>query len=76
MSNIEVYAPLVDGGLMPFHGKGDSCSLLIESILGDDFAASPSSIEIKVETASGKVVTVIIPNDPSEAIVRIDGELI
>jgi len=76
MSNIEVYAPLVDGSMFPFHEKGESCKFLIEEILGDDLRPPPRRLTIKIKTSSGKDVIINIPNDHSEATVNINGESI
>ena len=76
MSNIEVYAPLVDGGLSPLHEEGESCSLLVETILGDDLRPPPRCLTIRIRTESGKEVIIIVPNDQSNAVVRVDGEIV
>lgn len=75
MSNIEVYAPLVDGSLFPLHDVGEGCNLLVATVLGDDLRPPPRSLTIKVATKGGKTVELIIPNDhQATAIVRVDGE--
>ena len=75
MSNIEVYAPLVNGNMFPYHEAGEGCNLLVEAILSDDLRPPPKNLTIKVSTNSGKNVEIIIPNDHlSTAIVRVDGE--
>lgn len=77
MSNIEIDAPLVNGDLMPYHDKGKSCRLAVEFLVGDDFGAPPRSLDFTVETASGKMVKLIIPYDHRGlAFVTIDGLLI
>ncbi len=74
MSNIEVYAPLVDGSLMPYHEKGEGCNLFIETFLGDDLRPPARSLVFKLETESGKNIEVIIPNDSTSAVVLINGK--
>ena len=75
MSNIEVYAPLVNGDVFPFHETGEGCNILVESVIGDDLRPPPKNLTIKIKTRSGKTVELVIPNDhQSIAIVRIDGE--
>lgn len=77
MSNIEIDAPLVDGGLMPYHEKGESCRLAVETLIGDDFGAPPRSLVFTVATDSGKTVKLIIPySHDDQAIVTVDGEKI
>lgn len=74
MSNIEVYAPLVDGSSVHLHNTEEGCNHLIEIILGDDLRPPPKNLTIKVTTKGGKKVELIIPNDHQAiAIVRIDG---
>ena len=77
MSNIEIDAPLVDGGLMSYHEKGESCRLAVERLIGDDFGAPPRSLNFTIATASGKVVKLIIPySHDDQAVVTVDGERI
>ncbi|MCW8876612.1 MAG: hypothetical protein OQK04_19370 [Kangiellaceae bacterium] len=77
MSNIEIYASLVNGGVFQLLENGEGCNILVETVLGDDLRPPPSNLTIKVKTDSGKNVTVIIPNDySSKAIVQIEGESI
>lgn len=57
MSNIEIDAPLVDGGLMPYHDKGESCRHAVELLIGDDFGAPPRSLNFTVHTQSGNSST-------------------
>lgn len=76
MSNIEVYAPLINGGLFTFHEKGNGCNILVDRILGD-VRPSPKCLSFNIQTETGKQVEITIPNDPeSAAIVRINGESI
>jgi hypothetical protein len=75
MSNIEIDAPLVDGGLMTYHETGESCRLAVEMLIGDDFGAPPRNLRFTVVTTSGKTVKLIIPYSHDEpAIVTVDGE--
>lgn len=76
MSNVEVYAPLVNGSVLPYYETGESCKYLVERILGDDLRPPAKSLVLKIITDSGKTVTLNIPNDHSDATVRIDGEKI
>lgn len=76
MSNIEIYANMVDGSLHPSHRKGDSCRNLVIKTIGDDTGPPARNLIIKIDTESGKTVEVIVPNNQSEAIVRLDGEII
>lgn len=77
MSNIEIDIPLVDGSLMPYHEKGESCRLAIEKLIGNDFGAPPRSVVFTVATASGKMVKLTIPySHDDQAIVTVDGEKI
>ncbi len=74
MSNIEVYAPLVNGGVMPYHEKREGCNIFIENLLGDDMRPPARSLVFKLETEEGKVIELVIPNDLTTAVVLIDGE--
>jgi hypothetical protein len=75
MSNIEIDAPLVNGDLMPYVDKGESCRLAVETLIGDDFGAPPRSLNFTVTTGSGKTVELIIPySHDGQAIVIVDGE--
>jgi hypothetical protein len=74
MSNLEVFAPLVNGDVYPMHEVGEACSLFIGNFLGDDLRPPPRGITILVKTESGKEVKVMIPNDQSSAVVYVDGE--
>ena len=77
MSNIEIDAPLVNGDLMPYHEKGESCRLAVETLIGDDFGAPPRSLNILVHTESGKVVKLVIPYDHTAlARVFVDGDAV
>jgi len=74
MSNIQVDAPLVNGDLFPLHELGESCGILVETILGDDLRPPPRNLKIKITTGNGKLVEVVIPNDhTSVAVVKVDG---
>ncbi|MFC4593507.1 hypothetical protein [Sphingobium tyrosinilyticum] len=75
MSNVEIDAPLVNGDLMPYHERGESCRLAVEMLIGDDFGAPPRSLNFTVHTDSGKTVKLVIPYDhTSSAVVLVDGE--
>jgi hypothetical protein len=75
MSNISIDAPLVDGSLMPYVSKGESCLQAVELITGDDLRPPARSVVIEIQTASGKVVRMTIPNDADgRAVVDIDGD--
>ena len=77
MSNIEIDAPLVNGDLMPYHGKGESCRLAVETLIGNDFGAPPRSLNFMVHTKSGKTVNLIIPYDNAgKAKVFVDGDVV
>lgn len=77
MSNVDISAPLVNGGLMPFIEFGEACKLAVELITGDDLRPPAKHIAIKVKTKSGKTVKLVIPNSLNDhAIVQIDGETI
>lgn len=77
MSNIEIDAPLVNGGMMSYHERGESCRLAVELLIGDDFGAPPRSLNFTVLTDSGKKVKLVIPYDhKDEAIVLVDGEVL
>ena len=74
MSNLEIYAPLVNGDVYPMHENGEACSLFVTNFLGDDLRPPPNSITIKIETKSGKHVRIVIPNNSTEAAVFVDDE--
>lgn len=77
MSNIEIDAPLVNGDLMPIHEMGDSCRLAVQALIGDDFGAPPRSLNLKINTKSGRTIKLVIPYDHNgTATVLIDGEAI
>ena len=76
MSNLTIEAPLVDGSLMPFFDDGEACKHAVTFIAGDDLRPPPRSINITVKTESGKLVKLVIPNDLTNAIVMIDGEIV
>jgi hypothetical protein len=77
LSNIEIDAPLVNGDLMPYHEKGESCRVAVETLIGDDFGAPPRNLNFTVHTESGKTVRLIIPYSNDDlAVVTIDGETI
>ena len=73
MSNVEIYAPLVNGDIYPYHEDGEGCNILVENVLGDDLRPPPKNLTIKVKTDSGKNITIIIPNNhTSKAVVQVD----
>jgi len=75
MSNISISAPLVDGSLMPYINKGDSCLQAVELLTGDDLRPPASRVVIEIVTDSGKTVQVIIPNsNAGNAIVTVNGD--
>ena len=76
MSNLTIEAPLVDGSLMPFFDDGEACKHAVTFIAGDDLRPPPRSINFTVKTKSGKLVKLVIPNDLTNAIVMIDGEIV
>jgi len=76
MSNIEVYANLANGNKHPVLENIKNCKELVNIVMGEDVGSPPRSFDIKLITESGKTVTVNIPNDHSDATVRIDGETV
>ena len=61
---------------MPFFDYGEACKHAVTFIAGDDLRPPPRSINITVKTESGKLVKLVIPNDLTNAIVMIDGEIV
>ena len=76
MSNVTIHSPLVDGSLMPFVDESMTSKEVVEFLTGDDLRPPPRSVQIIVKTQAGKVVTLIIPNDNTATIVKIDGDFI
>ena len=76
VSNLEVYAPLVNGDVYPMHEVAEACKLFINRFLGDDLRPEPRSITLNITTESGHKVRVVIPNDLSSAVVFLDDEKI
>ncbi len=77
MSNISISASLVDGGLMPYVERGESCQDACTLITGDDLRPAAQAITIRVTTSSGRLVEVSIPNtDTGGARVTVDGDAI
>ena len=76
MSNVEAYAQLVNGSVMPYLEKGEDCNNLIECFLGDDLRPPARSLIFKLETDEGKCIELILPNNSTCAIVKIDGEIV
>lgn len=76
MSNIEVYANLANGNKHPVLENIKNCKELVDIAMGGDVGLPPKSFDIMIITKSGKTVTVNIPNDHSDATVRIDGKTV
>lgn len=74
MGNVTIAAPLVDGSQMTYITDDDSCKAAVEFVTGDDLRPPARSLNLTIQTKSGKTVEVIIPNDgKGTALVRIDG---
>lgn len=76
MGNVSITAPLVNSSEATYITPDDSCAAAVEFICGDDTGAPVRHVVIEVKTASGKVVSVIIPNGAGEAVVYIDDGLV
>ncbi|MQA40357.1 hypothetical protein [Rugamonas aquatica] len=76
VSNLEAYAPLVNGDVYPMHEVGEACRLFINRFLGDDLRPPPRSITLSITTESGRQVRIVVPNDLSSAVVFLDDEKI
>lgn len=76
MGNVSITAPLVNNSQYTYVTEDDSSAAAVEFVCGDDTGAPVRHLVIKVQTASGKRVRVIIPNDTSNAVVYIDDELV
>lgn len=77
MSNLEVYAPAVNGSEYSLHELGESCKSAVHTLFTDDFAAPPKFLIIKIHTESGKEVEIGIPYDhDSKAWARIDDQIV
>lgn len=75
MSNVKIYAGLVNGDLMPII-EGKTSEEIVMAFTGDDTGAPPSSITIEVVTNNGSKVKILIPNSTADASVTIDGKRI
>jgi hypothetical protein len=75
MSNVKIYAGLVNGSLMPII-EDKSSSGIVTAFTGDDTGAPPSSVTIEVITDSGSKVRIYIPNSSATASVTVDGKQI
>jgi len=74
MSNLKIYLPTVDGGLLPLHDEGESCKKAVHTLFTDDVGVPPRCLTIEVATESGKAVKVQIPYDVNgKANVLVDG---
>jgi len=70
---ITVTALLVNGDLWDPYDDGAPCNWLVEMFCDDDLCPPPTSVIIKVATASGRLVELRIPNSSNgKATVRID----
>lgn len=72
MSNVNIYAGLVNGDLMPII-EGKSSIETVTFFTGDDTGAPPRSVTIEVITESGSKVRIYIPNSSDDASVTVDG---
>lgn len=73
MSNVKIYASLVNGDLMPLI-EDQSSQEIVTAFTGDDTGAPPTSVTIEVTTESGAKVRIFIPNSTADASVSIDGK--
>lgn len=77
MSNFSIDVSHVDGSLTQHIDTGMSCKDIVEYFIGDDHGAPALLLTIRVETESGKRVTVTVPYDANgSASAIIDGESI
>ncbi|TDY82960.1 UNVERIFIED_ORG: hypothetical protein C7429_101449 [Pantoea allii] len=75
MGNVNIYAGLVNGDLMPII-ENRSSKEIVTAFTGDDTGAPPSSVTIEVITESGSTVKIYIPNSSADASVTVDGRRI
>lgn len=75
MSNVKIYAGLVNGDLMPII-ENKSSKEIVTAFTGDDTGAPPSSLTIEVITISGSKVKIFIPCSTAPASVSVDGLLL
>ncbi|MDK7100811.1 hypothetical protein [Klebsiella aerogenes] len=73
MSNVKIYAGLVNGDLMPIL-EGKTSEEIVMAFTGDDTGAPPLSVTIEVVTNNGSKVKILIPNSTADANVTIDGK--
>lgn len=64
MKNLRVYLPLVSGGQLPL--EFESGVELINSLVGDDFGAPPTSLCFEASDELGNVVRLSVPYDGSD----------
>lgn len=72
MSNVKIYAGLVNGDLMPIIEDKTSAEI-VTAFTGDDTGAPPTSVTIEVISDSGSKVRIHIPNSSASASVTVDG---
>lgn len=75
MSNVKIYAGLVNGDLMPIIEEKSSAEI-VTAFTGDDTGAPPTAVTIEVVTESGSRVRIYIPNSSAQASVTVDGKRI
>ncbi|CAM7608024.1 hypothetical protein [Citrobacter freundii] len=73
MSNVKIYAGLVNGDLMPIIEDKTSAEI-VTAFTGDDTGAPPTSVTIEVISDSGSKVRIYIPNSSASASVTVDGK--
>ena len=73
MSNVKIYAGLVNGDLMPII-ENKTSKEIVTAFTGDDTGAPLTSVTIEVITESGSKVKIYIPNSSAQASVSVDGE--
>jgi len=76
MGNVAIYAPLVNNSQLTYVTGDDSSASAVEFVCGDDTGAPVRHLVIEVQTESGKQVRIFIPNDRSNAVAYIDGDLV
>ncbi|MFK3762471.1 hypothetical protein [Serratia ureilytica] len=75
MSNVKIYAGLVNGDLMPII-EDKSSEDIVTAFTGDDTGAPPTAVTIEVTTGSGVKVKIYIPNSSADASVVVDGKVV
>ena len=63
MGNVTIAAPQVDGSQMTYITDDDSCKAAVEFVTSDDLRPPARSLNLTIQTKSGKTVVVVIPND-------------